>query len=218
MVKVDFFTHLIFIYRTLAVHQALCHEKDTGMWPIWGTTYCALSKQALWWVLTGHKDDHDDWRWRQPWELLLFKCLIATHCAEYHYISILLHLVRQIFYTLCPFYSWGPGTCQDPHRLSKNSPCRQLWQHSVYKAGELIPRGFSPSPPDHSHAVPSLFQLNSESLHFGLQEIFGVVNPILFGYRYSERRPINQKKKKDFSKHFCKKHESLAFQGSLQQA
>lgn len=56
----------------------------------------------------------------------------------------------------------------------------------------------SPSPSDHSQAVPPLFQLNSESLHFGLQEIFGVVNPTLFEYRYSERRPINQKKKRLF--------------------
>ena len=60
---------------------------------------------------------HDNWWWWQQWDLLSFKCLMATYCAEYHYISILLYLVRQIFYTLCPFYSWGnwrPRTRQKP--------------------------------------------------------------------------------------------------------
>ena len=218
-----------------------------------------------------------------------------TYCAKYHYISILLYLVRQIFYTLRPFYSWGnwqprtrqkpcvcvfscsvtfdsfdsmdcspPGSvvsgilqarvlewvaisfsrgssqprdqtrvscvscigrqilyhwatweaCQKPYSLS------ELIQETLTtlstKAGELVRFwGFSPPPSDDSQAVLSLLQLNPECLHLSLQEIFCVVYLTLLEYRYGERRPKNQKKK-DFSKHFYKKHESLAFWRSLQ--
>ena len=61
------------------------------------------------------KHDRDNQWWWQKWALFSFKCLMSTYCTEYHYISILLYLVREIFYTLCPFYSWGkwrPRTCQ----------------------------------------------------------------------------------------------------------
>ena len=61
------------------------------------------------------KHDRDNQWWWQKWDLFSLKCLMSTYSTEYHYISILLYLEREIFYTLCPFYSWGnwrPRTCQ----------------------------------------------------------------------------------------------------------
>ena len=38
---------------------------------------------------------------------------MATYCAEYHYISILLYLVRQIFYTFVPILQLRKLTAKD---------------------------------------------------------------------------------------------------------
>ena len=228
------------------------------------------------------------------WDLLIFKCFMATYRAENHCISVLLYLVRQIFYTsahftveetdsqghvrshvracsvaqscstlltpwtvaqqallsigFCRQEYWSglpflfPGDLPNPGIKPKSpaspalvgrffitgppgkpvkshtacqSSSRKLWQHSIYKGRRVRHWGFSLPPSDDSQAVLSLFQLNPECLHLSFQEIFCVVYLTLLEYRYSERRPKNQKKK-DFSKNFCKKHESLAFRRSLQ--
>ena len=113
------------------------------------------------------------------------------------------------------FFITGPTGKPVKIHTACQSSSRKLWQHSIYKGRRVRRWGFSLPPSDDSQAVLSLFQLNPECLHLSFQEIFCVVYLTLLEYRYSERRPKNQKKK-DFSKHFCKKHESLAFWRSLQ--
>lgn len=178
----------------------------TRMIVIWGTTYCALIKQALVGAEEGMRmmmmtDDNDSIRVSIIWML--------TMCHTLCQVSLLYNLLpleRQILLTLCPFCSWGNwglGRCHKPHSTSKSSRSRLFWLHSVYKAIELDPLkflsiSFTPQRGSSVHVHIQFWEFT-----FQPQEGFGVVNT-LSEYRHGGRKPSNQKRK-DFSKNFCKK-------------